>query len=242
MDIYRFDAGRDFFSAYTRSISLSIEVLLHSLGGISMVRFIKKESEVLKLLLLSVIFLGGIAVATYLYKQMSNDLLGYMFKSLYVVLFPLNLLELTFLIRIYAYFVEKKVSSSNKRVNNDIETLEGNLLRLKKIKNKKSKTIKIILFKTMEFIENKQYIFFISGCVSVVVAYLFFLIGLISSFEYAITLLIIMMIGYPIVLLPPYLLFELLIGFAEIEAQLDSRTLKHQNEIKELRRWSYLLK
>lgn len=88
-----------------------------------MVKMIKRESEVLKLVTLATAFLLGIVVGRYLYRHTSNDLLGYTFKVLYAGLFvPAVLLELTFLLHIYKYFVGKKLDSSRNKKADDIKT------------------------------------------------------------------------------------------------------------------------
>ncbi|GMC02503.1 hypothetical protein K5E_21680 [Enterococcus thailandicus] len=209
------------------------------------------KKELLNLLIRATIIFLVIIVFTYLYKHLSDDSWQHILKAvIFMHIAALSLIELLILTKIYRYFVNKILPSIRKKRRNEREILENKLIFLKKIKNKKNRLTKIALFKIWGFLEKMQLYLF----VCFIAGYLFLLCGIFLSFKFTLLLLGLLAISLVVTMIYAwitqqavcYILFGMHYSFTEIEneldIELDYRIRNYEQELNELKRWSYLIK
>ena len=214
-----------------------------------------------KLIMLSIIVLLGMIASGYLYREVCkqlieynvhyseltgsqyNEYVYYSFKgSLYIGLWLIfSLFELLNLLAIYSYHLDK-LNTKSRRYNDVFKEnmkLEIDLNKLKKIKRRKYKLTKIISLRMMEYKDKAIKITIITSLTCY---------GLLSisilSIDYGITILQVLFLSMPVYLTIFIIheIYKIFVLSKNIEIQINILVNSYQKELKERRRWRYLLK
>lgn len=220
-----------------------------------------KNSYKTKIIMLFIIGLLGIIVSGYLYRgaykqfieykvhyseltgSQYNEYVYYSLKgSLYICLWLIfSLFELLILIAIYSYHLDK-LNTKSSRYNDVFKEnmkLESDLNKLKKIKRRKYKLTKIILLRMMEYKDKATNIMFITSLICY---------GLLSisilSIDYGVTILQFLFLAIPMYLslFIMHEIYKIFVLSKNIEIQINILVNSYQKELKERRRWRYLVK
>ncbi|HFD1718107.1 TPA: hypothetical protein QFK61_002372 [Enterococcus faecium] len=213
----------------------------------------KKNSYKLKLSILSIICLLGMIISSHLYRVAYMKFIEYNVHSLglahyslkcssYILLWLIfSLFELLNLIAISSYHLDKlntKSSRYNELFKENMK-LESDLNKLKKIKRRKHKLTKIILLRMMEYKDKATNITIITSLICY---------GLLSisilSIDYGVTILQVLFLAIPMYLslFIMHEIYKIFVLSKNIEIQINILVNSYQKEIKERRRWRYLLK
>ncbi|EMF0102673.1 hypothetical protein HWD72_13435 [Enterococcus hirae] len=219
----------------------------------------KKNSYKLKLSILSIICLVGMIISGHLYRVAYTQFIEFKVHSLglagdryveyvhyslkcssYILLWLIfSLFELLNLIAISSYHLDKLNTKSSRynEVFKENMKLESDLNKLKKIKRRKHKLTKIILLRMMEYKDTNITI------ITSLIGY-----GLLSisilSIDYGVTILQVLVLAIPMYL-SLFIMHEIYMLFVlskNVEIRVNILVNSYQKELKERRRWRYLLK
>lgn len=219
----------------------------------------KKNSYKLKVSILSIICLVGMIISGHLYRVAYTQFIEFKVHSLglagdryveyvhyslkcssYILLWLIfSLFELLNLIAISSYHLDKLNTKSSRynEVFKENMKLESDLNKLKKIKRRKHKLTKIILLRMMEYKDTNITI------ITSLIGY-----GLLSisilSIDYGVTILQVLVLAIPMYL-SLFIMHEIYMLFVlskNVEIRVNILVNSYQKELKERRRWRYLLK
>lgn len=219
----------------------------------------KKNSYKLKLSILSIICLVGMIISGHLYRVAYTQFIEFKVHSLglagdryveyvhyslkcssYILLWLIfSLFELLNLIAISSYHLDKLNTKSSRynEVFKENMKLESDLNKLKKIKRRKHKLTKIILLRMMEYKDTNITI------ITSLIGY-----GLLSisilSIDYGVTILQVLVLAIPMYLslFIMHEIYKLFVLSKNVEIRVNILVNSYQKELKERRRWRYLLK
>lgn len=221
----------------------------------------KKNSYKLKLSILSIICLVDMIISGHLYRVAytqfieykvhylglaGNRYVEYVHYSLkcssYILLWLIfSLFELLNLIAISSYHLDKLNTKSSRynEVFKENMKLESDLNKLKKIKRRKHKLTKIILLRMMEYKDKATNITIITS----LVGYGLLAISILSI-DYGVTILQALVLAMPMYLslFIMHEIYKLFVLSKNVEIRVNILVNSYQKELKERRRWRYLLK